>query len=99
MPGYARPTTVVLAQEVLVTPSGNISSTVLSSAIVELDTEKEKSVPLQSTAPSSPSTSDLWVDNTVSTAPQLKVYDGSSWISLGSATDSDQNILANQVFR
>jgi hypothetical protein len=59
----------------------------------------EKLIPLSSSAPTSPESSDLWVDNTISTAPQLKVYNGSSWVSLGSATDSDQNIIANQVFR
>ena len=40
MPGYARPTTTALSTEVVVTPSGNISSTNLQGALVELDTEK-----------------------------------------------------------
>jgi hypothetical protein len=39
MPGYARPTTVVLAQEIIVTPSGTISSTDLAGALQELDSD------------------------------------------------------------
>lgn len=99
MPGYARPTSVVTSPYVVTQPTGNITSSDLQSVITEIDTKKEKTVPLQSSAPSSPAASDLWVDNTVPSSPQLKVYDGSTWISIGSATDSDQNILANQVFR
>jgi hypothetical protein len=54
-------------------------------------------VPYSPSAPASPSVGMLWVD---STGPSLKVYDGVSWVSAGgSATDSDQNIIANQVFR
>lgn len=107
MPGYARPTTTAFAQDVAIIPTGNISSTSIQSAIQELDTEKasvadlankETSIPLQSTAPTSPATSDLWVDNTVATAPQLKVYNGTSWIALGSAVDDDQLILAQRMF-
>lgn len=37
MPGYARPTNTVFAQEIIFTPSGTISSTNLASAIAELD--------------------------------------------------------------
>lgn len=59
---------------------------------------KEKTIPYQSSAPTSPTTSDLWVDSSGVT-PTLKVYDGASWVSLGgSPTDDDQNILANRVF-
>lgn len=60
--------------------------------------EKEKSIPLQNSAPTSPSASDLWVDSS-GTIPILKVYNGTSWVSLVSPADDDQNILANQVFR
>lgn len=56
-------------------------------------------VPYASTAPTSPATGMLWVDSSVVNAPALKVYDGSSWISVSSAPDSDQGIIANQVFR
>ena len=60
----------------------------------------EKSIPLQSSAPSSPAASDLWVDNTIPSKPILKVYDGSSWIVAGSSieVDDDQLILATRMF-
>lgn len=103
---FASPTftgTVVLPTN---TSIGNVSSTEIgyldgvTSAIQTQIDGKEKSVPLQNTAPVSPSSSDLWVDNTVPASPVLKVYDGSSWISIsgGSASDSDQNILASRIF-
>lgn len=54
-------------------------------------------IPYSSSEPSTPTVGMLWVD---SNGPSLKVYNGSSWVSAGgSATDSDQNIIANQVFR
>lgn len=59
---------------------------------------KEKSIPYQASAPTSPEVSDLWVDSS-GTIPILKVYNGTSWVSLVSPADDDQNILANQVFR
>jgi hypothetical protein len=37
MPGYARPTTVVMAQEMIFTPSGSLSSTTVAAALQELD--------------------------------------------------------------
>lgn len=89
MPGYLVP-----AQQTLnaFTPTGNISSTTVADAIIELDNEKpqtsyvqsnfEKSIPLQSSAPTSPASSDLWVDNTITAAPELKVYTGSTWTSV-----------------
>lgn len=98
MPGYARPTSILPSTYVITQPTGNISATDLQGALTEIDIEKGKAVPLQSSAPLSPVASDLWVDNTVPTAPQLKVYSGTSWISIGSATDSDQNIIASMVF-
>ena len=57
----------------------------------------EESIPLQSSAPSSPATSDLWVDSSGAT-PILRVYNGTSWVALASPADDDQNILANRVF-
>lgn len=60
----------------------------------------EKTIPLQSSAPSSPASSDLWVDNTSPTSPTLKVYNGTSWITAGSSitADDDQIILASRIF-
>lgn len=57
----------------------------------------EKSIPLQASAPSSPATSDLWVDSSGS-APILRVFNGTSWVALASPANDDQNILANRVF-
>lgn len=37
MPGYARPTTVVSATEIVFTPSGTLSSTNVAAALAELD--------------------------------------------------------------
>jgi archaellum component FlaF (FlaF/FlaG flagellin family) len=39
MPGYARPTTVVSATEILFTPTGSLSSTNVASALAELDSD------------------------------------------------------------
>ena len=60
----------------------------------------EKTIPLQSSAPASPASSDLWVDNTDPLKPILKVYNGTSWITAGSSitADDDQIILASRVF-
>ena len=58
----------------------------------------EKSIPLQSSAPSSPESSDLWVDSTTPTAPQLKVYNGSSWVALGSTVNDSQAVIAQRMF-
>jgi hypothetical protein len=37
MPGYARPTSTVFAQEIVVTPSGTLSSTNLAAVLAEID--------------------------------------------------------------
>jgi hypothetical protein len=60
----------------------------------------EKEIPLSASAPSSPSSSDLWIDNTNTAKPILKVYDGTSWIIAGSSLEvnEDQIILANRMF-
>lgn len=60
----------------------------------------EKEIPLQSSAPSSPSTSDLWIDNTVSAKPVLKVYNGTVWIVAGSSieSDDDQIVISTRMF-
>jgi len=57
-------------------------------------------VPLQNTAPSSPNTGDLWIDNTDPAKPILKVYDGSAWVIAGSSVeaDSDQIVIAQRMF-
>lgn len=57
----------------------------------------EKEIPLQSTAPVSPSSSDLWIDNSAGT-PQLKVYNGSSWTTLGAAVDDRDLVLSQRMF-
>lgn len=74
--------------------------TTLQSTDTSLQTQinaKEKSIPYQASAPTSPEVSDLWVDSSGS-VPIIKVYNGTSWISLASPADNDQNILANRVF-
>jgi len=60
----------------------------------------EKEILLQSSAPSSPASSDLWIDSTLSLKPILKVYNGSSWIVAGSAieADEDQIVLSTRMF-
>lgn len=71
---------------------GSVSSTEISyldgvtSAIQTQLNGKEKTIPLQSSAPSSPVTSDIWIDNTSPTEPIVKVYDGSSWVVAGSTS-------------
>lgn len=61
---------------------------------------KEKTIPLQNTAPSSPSSSDLWIDSSDPLKPILKVYDGSSWLVAGSSleVESDQLIISSRMF-
>lgn len=59
------------------------------------------SIPFQGTSPLSPSFGDYWVDSTTATGvPTLKVYDGSSWIEVGSSVqaDGDQIILSSRMF-
>jgi len=60
----------------------------------------EKEIPLQSTAPTSPDSSDLWIDSTDPIKPILKVYDGSSWVIAGSSieADEDQIVIAQRMF-
>lgn len=60
----------------------------------------EKEIPLQNTAPTSPSSSDLWIDNADTAKPILKVYNGTSWVVAGSSleVDEDQIILAQRMF-
>lgn len=57
----------------------------------------EKEIPLQGTAPIGAATSDLWIDNSAGT-PQLKVYNGSSWVALGAAVDDRDLVLAQRMF-
>jgi hypothetical protein len=61
---------------------------------------KQKLIPLQSSAPTSPLLGDLWVDNTDAEKPILKSYNGSSWVEVGSTVeaDSDQIILSTRMF-
>lgn len=39
MPGYARPTTILSATEIIFTPTGTLSSTNVAAALAELDTD------------------------------------------------------------
>lgn len=61
---------------------------------------KQSLIPLQNTEPTSPSSGDLWVDNTNSAKPILKTYDGASWVEVGSTVeaDSDQIIISTRMF-
>lgn len=58
----------------------------------------EKEIPLQATAPISATSSDLWIDSSVPAAPQLKVYNGSAWVSLSSAVDNSDLVLSQRMF-
>ena len=59
-------------------------------------TQYEKLIPYSSSAPTSPSQGDLWVDSTV---PTIKSYIGGVWTSVGGgAADSDQAIIASRMF-
>lgn len=85
----------------LVIDIDNIQSQLdLKASIDFVNSGFEKSIPLSSSAPISPTTSDLWVDNTDPTKPTLKVYNGTSWVTAGSSitVDDDQIILASRVF-
>lgn len=83
------------------TSIGDITSTEISyvdgvtSSIQTQLNNKEKSIPLQSTEPTSPSSSDLWVD---SVSMQLKVYNGTSWVALGAAVDDSQLVISQRMF-
>lgn len=54
-------------------------------------------IPYSSSAPSSPTQGDLWVDSST-TPPALKTYNGSAWVQLGSAVDDAQAIIASSMF-
>lgn len=55
-------------------------------------------VPYQSTPPSPAIQGDLWVDNTVPTAPILKAYSGSSWIATATSVNDRDIIIAQRMF-
>ena len=76
-------------------PSGTSNTTLATTAFVSQNFEK--TIPLSSSAPLNPASSDLWVDSS-GTQPILKVYNGSSWISLASPADDDQIILSQRMF-
>lgn len=46
----------------------------------------EKLIPYSSSAPSTPSAGDMWIDSSGS-SPLLKAYNGSTWVQLGSSDD------------
>ena len=63
---------------------------------VSASTQYEKLIPYSSSAPTSPSQGDLWVDSTV---PTIKAYIASEWVSVGGgASDSDQGIISGRLF-
>ena len=76
----------------------NFYSTIQSVYLTQssASTQYEKLIPYSSSAPSTPSQGDLWVDSTV---PTIKAYIGSEWVSVGGgAADSDQGIIAGRMF-
>lgn len=89
------------------TSIGTVSSTeigyldgVTSSVQTQID-GKQKTIPLQSSAPLSPSTGDFWADSTTPETPLLKVYDGADWVLVaggGGGADSDQIIISTRMF-
>ena len=80
-------------QSVYLTQS-NASATYLTQS--SASTIYEKLIPYSSSAPSSPTEGDLWVDSTV---PTIKAYIGGVWTSVGGgAADSDQAIIASRMF-
>jgi hypothetical protein len=58
----------------------------------------EQYVPYGTTAPVGPVLGDIWVDSTMSTAPILKVYNGSSWVATATAVNDTDLILAQRMF-
>ena len=71
-----------------------LQATYLSQA--SASTQYEKLIPYSSSAPTSPSQGDLWVDSTV---PTIKTYIGLEWVSVGGgASDSDQGIISGRMF-
>ena len=76
----------------------NFYSTIQSVYLTQssASTQYEKLIPYSSSAPSTPSQGDLWVDSTV---PTIKAYIGSEWVSVGGgAADSDHGIIAGRIF-
>ena len=48
----------------------------------------EPNIPYISASPSGPSAGTLWIDSTNSSAPTLKVYNGSTWIAVSGASEA-----------
>jgi hypothetical protein len=51
----------------------------------------EPNIQYISASPSSPSAGTLWIDSTNSTAPALKVYNGTTWIAVSGASEAGFN--------
>jgi hypothetical protein len=51
----------------------------------------EPNIEYISASPSSPSAGTLWIDSTNSTAPALKVYNGTTWIAVSGASEAGFN--------
>lgn len=50
---------------------------------------------VSATAPSSPSSGKLWLDTSVTTQTRLKVYSGTSWVTV--ATTEDANYVPDHI--
>lgn len=91
MPGYARPTMVSTSNEVVVTPVGNISSTILQGAIQELDSEKA-SIPIfaseeeRNAAFPTPPLAQIIYRSDLGT---YQGYNGTAWVAIGGGGSSD----------
>ena len=79
--------TLATAQKTIATTKASEASTSASNAAASLASFTGQYVS-QSSAPSSPSTGDLWFDTSSTT---MKVYSGSGWVNAGSSVNGTEN--------
>ena len=79
--------TLATAQKTIATTKASEASTSASNAAASLASFTGQYVS-QSSAPSSPSTGDLWFDTSASA---MKVYNGSGWVNAGSSVNGTEN--------